>query len=257
MHLYAERFEHVYAWYKDVLGIEDSNNMVNQHYVYAFGDERTYREAAPRYTGLIGPVTVKRMGGVGQDSSIATWWNKSEHPKEEDFYRHLAHNIIHQVASVYYDLKWFEPGEFGLHPPWLNDKYGWLDAGLAHWFERQLDGRITTYCMREQDITARWKGDNWRKNVLKAVQQDDVPIFAETLTRPTQALTAKEHQFCWSWVDFLMDRDPKAMGKMMALAKQEHPTREMLKQAYGFTLPGFDLAWREWVLVTYAPRKGR
>ena len=254
--LYAIRMERLYKRFYGTFGLSDRNNMSGKHHIYMFEDEVDFRNAAPRYTGLIGTRSVSRMAGQDQESALVTWWAKSEWPKDDDFFTHLTHMIIHHFTSDLYDVKnWFPPGELGLMPPWLNDKYGWLDAGLAHWFEFQQPGSVVTYCMREQDVMARWGGFDWRKNIYKAVKDRDVPSFTSTLSRPTPALTAKEHQFVWSWVDFLMDRDASQMGLAIKLAKQEAPTRDILSQCWGLTTLSFEEAWSSWVMERYAPNK--
>ncbi len=57
------------------------------------------------------------------------------------------------------------------------------------------------------------------------------------MSRSSQALSPKEHQFAWSWVDFLMQRDRLLMGKAMKLCKQKTETRDILKQVWGLTIP--------------------
>jgi len=256
-HLYAERFEDQYARFQELFGVTDENNLVDEHYIYVFEKQSAHRIAGPLYTGLSGGSTVKRSGGDTTQSSIVTWWNKSEMPSEPDLYRNLVHNITHLLTSCYYDMSWFPMGQVGLMPTWLNDEYGWLDAGLAHWFEWQTDQECTTYCFREQDTTRRWRSPDWKKNVWKAVTSgsDDVPSFARVITKPTQALDAREHQFCWSWVDFLIARGSEEMGVMMRMCKQERPVREMLVEAYGISYLAFEREWADWVATEYAPRR--
>lgn len=254
-HLYAARLEEMYSNYKTMFGIEDRNNMRNKHHVYVFEKLREARRAMPVYTGLIGDTTAKRAGGAKKQSVVVTFRDKSTYPSDDDFFRHLTHSMVHQFTAVYYDVSWFEPGQYGLTPPWLNDKYGWLDAGLAHWFERRQAGNTDTYCIREQDTTDRWKGPDWHKNVLKAVRSESWPSFAEVATKPTQALTAKEHQFAWSWIDFLLlTQDQKNMGKAIRLAKEEYRAAEILKEAFGISIISFEQKWAEWVLVDYAEK---
>jgi hypothetical protein len=258
-HLYARRMEELYARFQEMFAIHDRQNMRNKHYFYVFEKEREAITAGPVYAGLSGAGTVKRAGGADRSSVVVMWRNKSENPKEVDFHRHWIHSAIHQFTSVYRDIKWFKIGDRGLSPPWLNDKYGWIDAGLAHWFEMDLDGSATTFCLREQDASARWRGGDWRKNVWKSVKAEDAPPFPEVITKPTQALSPEEHQFAWSWVDYLLHLNTEAMGDAMRLAKQEKPTRDLLKQGWGLTTFGFETAWAEWVLVEYAPsnKEGR
>lgn len=187
-----------------------------------------------------------------------SWWDKSEYPREADMWRHQIHNLIHQLTAVYYDVKWFPPNTFGLMPPWLGDRYGWLDEGLAHWFEIDYDGLATTYCFREQNVTSRWGGNDWRRNIHKAVAAGEFPRLADVAVKPSQALTAREHQFAWSWVDFLMARAETArMGRAMRRAKEKATTFEILRDVWGLSSLEFEPAWSAWVLETYAPTARR
>ncbi len=252
-HLYARRLEQLHARFQKMFGVHDSNNLRNLHFVYIFEKEQQQFLAAPVYTALSGLPTVRRAGGSKDLSAVVTFWDKAEFPKDGDMVRHQIHEAVHQFTAVYYDLSWFKPGELGLSPPWLNDKYGWLDEGLSHWFEIDYDGIANTYCFREQDAHSRWGGSDWRKNIFKAVAAGDVPSFAEVITKSSQALSAKEHQFAWSWVDFLMQQDRLLMGKAMKLCKQKFETRDILKQAWGFTMIDFESRWSAYVKEAYAP----
>jgi hypothetical protein len=258
-HLYARRFEEFYERYKAMFAIEDSNNIKNMHSLILFEKQAPGVRVAPAYTGLSlqDARTVKRSGGANHESTVVTWWDKAEFPKDQDMQRHQTHNLVHQLTSVFYDLRWFKPGEKGLSPLWLNDKYGWLDEGLAHWFEIDFDERANTYCFREQDMNSRWGGDDWKKNVYKAALAGDIPSFTEAALKPTQSLSAKEHQFVWSWVDFLMARDSAVMGKAMKMCKMEQPTRDILRECWGLSPLGLEEEWRAWVTVEYAPTNKR
>jgi len=255
VHLYARRMEEFYARIQSTFGITDRNNMKNRHTLMVLEESDQALQCGPAYTMLQGLPTVKRAGGSNHDSVMVTWWDRATFPKEADMWRHVIHNFTHALTAVYYDMTWFKPGKVGLSPPWLNDKYGWLDEGLAHWFEWDYDKRCETYCFREQTTDSRWGTDDWRKNIYKAVSGGDIPSFAEVVTKPSQSLDAKEHQFVWSWVDFLMQRDASVMGKAMKMAKMEHETRELLKESWGLSMLEFEVKWKAFVLETYAPTK--
>ena len=258
-HLYARRMEELYAKFQGLFGIEDRQNMRNKHWFYVLEKERQALEAGPVYAGLQGSGTVKRAGGASQESVAVMWRDKSEHPGDDDFHRHWIHSAVHQFTSVFYDINWFKTGQKGLSPPWLNDKYGWLDAGLAHWFEMDFDQKCSTFCIREHDAKARWRGGDWRKNIWKAVMAEEAASFPEVISKPTQALSAREHQFVWSWVDYLMARDASAMGKALKMTKMEASTRDILKECWGISTIGFESGWAEWVASEYAPssKEGR
>jgi len=254
-HLYVRRLEALYARFQSMFGITDANNMKNVHTLMVFEKPEQQAGAAPAYTGLEGFPTVQRSGGVNHDSVIVTWWDKGDFPKEADLWRHEVHEMIHQFTAIFYDISWFKPGEIGLAPPWLNDKYGWLAEGLSHWFEIDLDKRADTYCMREQNVDSRWGGSDWRKNIYKAVSNEDIPVFTDVIVKPNSSLTAKEHQFSWSWTDFLLARDTFAMGKALKMCKQKYAMRDILRETWGLSVLDFEAQWKAWVLETYAPTK--
>jgi hypothetical protein len=256
-HLYARRMEQFYERYQELLGVVDVDNMRNKHHVYLLDNLRDAMKVGSVYANMTSDTTARRSGGVDHESTLVMFFNKNEHPKDEDLYRHWIHSLTHQYSSVHYNPNWFGVGEKGLSPPWLADKYGWLDAGLAHWFEIDFDGEASTHCTQEQDTSARWKGGDWRKNVWKAVMAEDVLSFPQVISVPTQALTPKQHQFVWSWVDYLMQADSKGMGKAIKLAKMEHPTRELLKECWKMSLLSFESKWADWVRTEYSPNNKR
>ena len=258
-HLYARRMEDFYGRFQKMFGIEDKQNMRNVHFIFIFEKQTPAFRVAPVYTGLSieNATSVKRSGGDNKDSVIVTWWDKGEFPKEADMQRHMVHNMTHQLTAIFYDHTWFKPGEIGLSPPWLNDKYGWLDEGLAHWFEIDFDKKANTYCFREQDSTSRWGGDDWRNNIYKAVLAGDHPSFSDVSAKPSQSLSPKEHQFAWSWVDYLMAQDQAAMGKALKLCKLEKPSRDILKEVWNINLLTFEQDWIAWVEDNYAPTARR
>ena len=254
-HLYAHRMEDLYSKYQAMFGITDVDNLRNLHYIYFFEEPAQAAVAGPLYTALsMGDArTVKRAGGAGNESAIVTWWDRGLFPKDADMYRHQIHNVAHALSAVYYNVQWFPPGVMGLSPPWLSDKYGWMDEGLAHWFEIDFDGKAETYCFREQNTTSRWGGGDWKKNIFKAVAANEVPSFSEVATKPSPGLSALEHQFSWSWCDYLIAKDAAAMGRAMMLCKKKTEMRDILKQCWGLTVLDFEESWKTWVLATYAP----
>lgn len=252
-HLFATRFEEFYAEFQAITGIDDADNMRNKHLIFAFEEGKQAAAVGPPYAGLSHVGTVKRAGGSDKESVIVTWRQKSEHPTDDDFHRHLIHNLTHQLTSVYRNINWFTLGDLGLTPPWLNDDYGWYDAGIAHWFERRTAGSSETFCFREQDASSRWGSGDWRHNVWKAVMADEWPAFSPLLSKPTQSLTAREHQFCWSWVDYLMSVNAPGTAEAIKLAKQETPVRDILRQVYRLSQLSFEEDWAAWVKAEYAP----
>lgn len=252
-HLFARRLEEFYTDMRKITGIQHEDQMVKKHYLFCMDKGQEALAVGPPYAGLADSGTVKRAGGKDQDSVVVAWRSKSEFPTDDDFHRHLVHSSVHQITAAHRSLKWFEVGQMGLMPPWLNDEYGWLDAGLAHWFERRIEGEGETYCFREQEAGQRWGSSDWRRNVWKAVSAENWPSFAHTISKPTQSLTARDHQFAWSWVDYLMWRKASGFAEAIKLAKLETPTREILPKVFQVSMLGFEDEWAEWVRSQYAP----
>lgn len=252
-HLFAQRLEEYYADLRVITGLSHSDQMVDKHFLFAFEKGQEAVAVGPAYAGLSHTGTVKRAGGKDQESVIVTWRNKSESPTDDDFHRDIVHNMTHQITAAHRHVDWFPIGELGLVPPWLNDDYGWLDAGLAHWFERRIEGNSETYCFREQEANQRWGSGDWRRNVWKAVSAENWPSFAHTISKPTQSLTPRDHQFAWSWVDYLMWRKASGFAEAMKLAKLEKPTREILPTVFKVSMLAFEDEWAAWVRTQYAP----
>lgn len=251
--LYAMRMEQTYARFAALTGVVDRDFTKSKHHFYFFEKQREAEVAGPRYAGLSGAGTVRRAGGDSHESMVVGWMDKSKTPSDEDFQRHWIYQLTHQLTAAYYNPYWLKPGEKGLSPLWLNDKYGWLGEGLAHWMEWDFDGKATNFSFREQDLNARWKGPDWRKNVWKAVKAGEMPSFAEAITKPSDALTVEEHAFCYAWVDYLMHIKSTAMAEALKLAKLERPARDILKDAFGLSMLTFEQDWAAWVLEEYAP----
>ncbi|GJM21554.1 MAG: hypothetical protein DHS20C15_14690 [Planctomycetota bacterium] len=252
-HLFAQRLEDFYTDLRVITGLSHEDQMVDKHYLFAFEKGQQAVAVGPAYAGLSHTGTVKRSGGEDQDSVIVTWRNKSESPTDDDFHRSIVHNMVHQITATHRNTNWFPIGELGLIPPWLNDDYGWLDAGIAHWFERRIEGNSETYCFREQEANRRWGSADWRRNVWKGVSSENWPSFAHTISKPTQSLTPRDHQYAWSWVDFLMWRNAGGFGEAMKLAKLEKPTREILPAVFKVSMLAFEEEWAAWVSTQYAP----
>ena len=69
--------------------------------------------------------------------------------------------------------------------------------------------------------------------------------------KSTTALYGEEHKFAWSYVDFLMDRDPHKFKLFMKAIKTKKKCREALKESYGLNFISFQNEWEKYVLKNY------
>ena len=138
---------------------------------------------------------------------------------------------------------------------WIGDKkYGWADAGLAHWFEDRYFDKCTNYCYQEQNTRVDFKSGKYKPAVRKMVAAGKAPPVAAVFSRTIEDLTPEEHAISFSYVDYLLTLDGKKYNKMMKMLRRKVPTRDALKECYGFNPLQLEVKWREWVLETYPTR---
>jgi hypothetical protein len=246
-HLYAERLEALYAEIRDLLQLMEGEISGTRRYVYLVEGDRAGAELATQHTNQTGSRSARY--GIGSiPHQIVTAYTKASFLNDEDYHQHVCHVVSHHI---------FHDVDQTQH--WLVERYGWVQEGLAHLMEIRLFGPPNTWCHREASGFVHWKGKNWEANVKKAVLAGTQPRFEELQQRPADALTAEEHQFSWSYVDYLMWLDPTAMPKLLGLMKgPQLPVRDCLQQAYGLSVPAFVAGWEEFVKTEYSltPKKG-
>ena len=85
----------------------------------------------------------------------------------------------------------------------------------------------------------------------KLVEADKIPSVAQVFERNTDTLTLPEHAATFSYVDYLISRDGAKFKTLCARLKKKVPTRDALKEIYGFGPIEFEGLWKAWVLQTY------
>lgn len=251
-HLYIERFEAHRKRFKEVLQVSDAE-LPDKCDVYMWRDGADQAISALKFVGMgTSGAGVKLMGA---DSVYTMHFQKRYMTKDADLHRHMVHNITHLLVSQ-------------MTPPnWLGRlKAGWVDAGLAHYFEYLLDRKCTTYCYQEVVRNRNFKGGKWLVPIRKLVGSGEFPSFAEIAQKNTDQLMPLEHALTFSYVHFLLQGDfdeshiEKHGGKGRAVVqlirdlKAKKPVRHALQNAYGWNPLTFEEKWKEWVLRTYPVR---
>ncbi len=243
-HLYADRLEELYANILEIHGLSSGSLHPSKRYVYLCESEKTAINLSMQLTSQNGARTQK----FGDPCQIVIAGDKKNFREDADFHQHVAHTVAHHI---YNDMD-----QYG---NWLQQRYGWVHEGLSHYIEIRYFGPPNTWCNRETGGFVNWTSPNWEANVKKALLANEAPVFEELQQRPADALTSKEHQFAWSYVDYLMWLDPKAMPKFLGYMKgPQLPVRDCLQRAYGLSLPAFVAGWEEFVKTQYSmtPQKG-
>lgn len=241
MHLYGKRIEELRARYCELFGVTDKEFSARLE-IYLFKEPRDHKVIAPRVTGAGGGSSASQKL-MGATTALSMWHDQRAMPGDEGLWRSVVHNTTHLILSNMKPEQWVG-----------NRKYGWLDEGLAHWFEDLVTQKCTNFCYEEIAVQsgASFKGGRWRVPVRKLLESGKVHTFAELGQKNTDQLAFEEHAFVFAWIDFLIAKygGPK-LKELMLLAKKDKPARDALQEVYGLNPFAFDEQFAAWVKATY------
>lgn len=240
-HLYVRRIEDLRRRFLETFGAEERVFSARLE-IYMFADRRDHRLMAPRVAGGGGGgVGMKLMGA---SAVYCMYHERRSMPGDEELWRTVAHNVAHLLLA-------------NMHPAvWIGNRgHGWVDAGVAHWFEDLLTGRCATFCYEEVGLApgAGYRSGRWRVAVRKLAEANKLVPFAELSRRNTDQLSMPEHAQAFACVDFLLARCGGAkFAALVHQLKNKRPLREALPEFCGLTVLGFDEAFLSWVRANYA-----
>ncbi|MBI4881074.1 MAG: hypothetical protein HY812_15665 [Planctomycetes bacterium] len=240
MHLYARRMEELHRQILDLHGMTDADTNGVKHHLYLFESQKTAQLAAPRFANR--PLSAgTKVSLLGIESHLVSWDDPSVITCDEERHQFLTHAVSHHVHDAVAGRQ-----------HWLFQRYGWVYEGLAHYMEVKNFGSPVTWCTAEAGEFAHWQSRNWEANVKRAVAAGEEPAFQDILGKDVGSLSAMDHQFAWSYIDYLLWLDPKKMLPMLQLMTGPQPAdRDCLQQAYGLTVGQFVEGWREYVREEY------
>lgn len=242
LHLYAQRLEELFVLFNETLGTREMDHKCQRYLVMVWKSPVDNKEAATRYADSGGNGTgVKLLGTKGVYTMVR---DKNQHAQDDDLHRSIVHNVTHLFLADLFDGVWIG-----------NRKGGWLDEGLAHWFEDKLFGQCTNFCYQEQNTLMSFKGGKWRLPVRGLVESGKMPPFSETGSKMSDQLTAQEHALAFAYVDFLLHRDAKALPKVTNLYQKKKETREAI-EPYGLNVLELETQFKKWVLEKYTNKAG-
>ena len=239
LHLYLDRLEKLYADYCARMEITDKE-FVEKFHVFVWQQLEDQRNGSLRFCKQGADGGVKLMG---TNPSYSVCGNKQKFQNDEQLHRNIVHCVVHLLLSAEAPVAWIG-----------NIKGGWLDEGLAHWFEDRYWNVCDTYCFQEQNANVDFKGGRFRLNMRQLVAGDKVPPIAEVLQQNVDTLTLPMHAACFSYVDYLMTRDGSKFVELGKKLKAKIPSRQALQEVYGMNPLDFEVQWKAWVLATYPTR---
>lgn len=246
MHAYGERLEALRALFARTLELTDAD-LPDRMVVVMSEDAADHAILEPRLTGL-GTANSIGLKLMGPEYVYSMWSDKRSMPDDEAVHRNLVHNVTHLLLSQ------MRPALF------LGRKHGWLDEGIAHWFEDRISGKCTNFCFEEilLQSPASFRGGKWRPVVRKAVDEGRAPSFAALSGRSTDQLDYLEHAFAFAFVDFLLQGYGGAKFRdFLRRIKADVAARDALSQIYGLSALSFDGAFAAWIKEHYSVQPAR
>jgi len=239
MHIYAERLEKLFVDYAAVMktGPRDFRERMS---VFVWSKEADQFEGSTRFTGQSNRRGVKLLGSTSAYSVLGT---KQNFRDDAALHRNLVHNVTHLILSHQAPSQWLG-----------NIKHGWVDEGLAHWFEERYWGLCDNYCYEEQNTNVDFKGGRWKPVVRRMVAENDLAPMAEVMQKNTDGLSLPMHALAFSYVDYLLATDAPKFNELCTLLRKRVEPRDAMAKALGTNLLELEQRWKAWVLATYPVR---
>jgi hypothetical protein len=239
-HVYLDRMEDLFAAFCADLGCGEPDFLAKTH-VMLWGREADQEKASPRFTLQQSSTESKLMGAK---PVVSIFYDKNHMHEEYELHQAVVHQVAHCLLSNVYDGIW--PG---------NIHGGWIDEGVAHYYENALFGEVRHYCYVESDSIGYFKFGRWEPEVRSAVETNKALAFLGVTGVNTVEMTPPQRMFAWSFCDFVIRGTPGKLGPLARAIKQKRPLQEALSVSLGVTPFEFEKRWREWVLATYSAKK--
>jgi hypothetical protein len=239
MHLYAQRLERLFNDYTTVMQASP-REFKERLQVFVWAKPADQSEGSTRFAGQHSPRGVKLLGGSAVYSLLV---DRTTFRDDEALHRNVVHNVAHLILSHQNPSQWLG-----------NVKCGWVDEGLAHWFEERYWGLCDNYCYEEQNTNVDFKGGKWKPVVRRMVAENDLPSMSDVMQRNTDGLTLPMHALSFSYVDYLIAADAAKFNDLCRELRKRTEPRDALKKHLGMSALELEERWKAWVLATYPTR---
>ncbi|MEW6073976.1 MAG: hypothetical protein AB1726_15450 [Planctomycetota bacterium] len=238
-HLYAARLERLFADYCRILGVAESE-FAQKPRIMLWANVQDHERAALRFCHEAAGAGVKLLG---VDPTYSVAGTRALFADDELLHRNVVHNTTHLLLSHQRPILWIG-----------NQKGGWADEGLAHWFEDLTWGRCDNFCFEEVNTIYGFKGGQWRVPVRRIVVAGEVPSLPELFEQNTTMLSPEQHAVSFSLVDYLAGRDATRLNRLLVHLREKMSTRDALRADFDLSVLELEEEWRAWVLATYPAR---
>ena len=239
VHTYLARLEVLHERFRADLGAKE-RDFSSKTRVLLWGKPADQEKASTNYTGQ-SSTTGSKLMGAAPVSSI--FYDKNHMHEEYELHQAVVHESTHCLLSNVFDGMW--PGHIG---------GGWIDEGLAHYYETELFGNVRNYCYVESNSVRDFKGGEWEAPVRVAVDKGKAPAFLSVAGKNTGDMTPEQRMFAWSYCDWILKARPGSFGALARAVKRKTPVAEVLKSVLELSPTRLEAEWQAWVKEHYSLR---
>lgn len=265
LHLFAMRGEELYARFQELLGVSDADFPAERQAKGPYMGNGRFLGEKDKFEVVIHNVRATHVpftqsfSGAGVTDAMR--WHFKEHhkliasvPAEEPDLRqdkwlfpHVAHNLSHLFFCAY--------KHFNYDPPI------WLDEGLAHAIEKEIEPESNTTDGEEGSLRDTSGPPDWNKAARQIVAAKKDRSLADLMrVKEFGELDMDANIVAWSKVRFLLDAEGEKFAKFLGIVKGqldaqgvphganlEDLQRNALRDLWGWTPADLDAAWRAWL----------
>lgn len=265
LHIFAMRGEDFYARFQSLLKVTDADFPAERQregpYMGngRFLGEKDKFEIVIHNTRATHVPFTRSFSGAGVTDSVR-WHFRELHklivsvPAEDPDLRqdrwlfpHVAHNLSHLFLCAY--------KHFNYDPPI------WLDEGLAHAMEKEIDPESNTTDGEEGALRDKSGPPDWKKAARQILATGKDAALADLLhAKEFAQLDMDANIVAWAKVRFLLETEPEKFAKFLGIVKGqldaqgvpngqnlEDLQRNALRELWGWTPAAFDTAWAAWM----------
>jgi hypothetical protein len=239
-HVYLDRLEQLWTDFSARVGAGEDDFLAGTH-VMLWSRRADQEKASLKYTLQPSSTESKLMGAR---PFVSIYYDKSHLHEEFELHQAMVHQTAHCLLSNVFDGIWVG-----------NIRGGWIDEGLAHWYEVHLFGGVRHYCYVESDSIRNFKFGQWEPSVRVAVDRGENLGLLAVTGRNTVEMTPEQRMYSWSFCDYLLRARPGTFGPVARALKQKKSLKDALKESVDATAFELERDWVTWVKATYSPKK--
>lgn len=264
LHLFAMRGEELYARFQGLLAVSDADFPEQRTAQGPYmGDGRflgerdkfevvvhsmrdAHKQFTSAFTGVKVTDSLREHVRPAHKMLVSIPAEDADLRRDRGLFPHVAHNLSHLFLCAY--------KHFSYDPPI------WLDEGLAHALEKEIEPQSTTIDGEEGALPDARGPKDWWEAARKLAASGKAANCAQLLhAKSFGDLDLDRQVAAWSRVRFLLDEHPVEFAAFLGGVKgqldaQGYPSggdlpelqRRLLKELWGWTPADFDDAWSTW-----------